>query len=535
MTVCARSTVVLFCLVVLSACSTPTGSGSASLAFSLPDTGVSLPDTASSPPSACASACPAHTGSTAACSGGQCVYTCDQGRLDCNGLPADGCEVDSSKDPKHCGTCDKACPATPNATAKCSLGHCGQTCDLGWSDCLAGSDGCETETGTDITHCGDCTTVCKSGPHATPQCTDGGCSLTCDGGFADCNGLADDGCEADTVNDPEHCGSCGISCKGAKCVKGACECASTTQTATQMPLDMYIMMDQSGSMGDPTGTGASKWDAIAQAISAFANDANSTGIGVGIQYFPIVKGGLFSSKDSCTASDYAKPEIAIAPLPGNANAIIASVANHGPGGSTPTSAALQGAVNYAKSFAAANPTHTVVVVFATDGEPTECKPQDITSIAAIAAGAAANAPKVMTFVVGVGASLNLDAIAAGGGSKQAFKVDEGGNVVLQFEAALKAIQGQALGCTYSIPQPAKGQPVDPKKVNVQLTLAGGVPTVLKYNDTPAQCGAEGGWYYDDPANPTKIILCPATCTVVSGDKGPKVDILLGCARASATP
>ena len=42
------------------------------------------------------------------------------------------------------------------------------------------------------------------------------------------------------------------------------------------------------------------------------------------------------------------------------------------------------------------------------------------------------------------------------------------------------------------------------------------------------CGAGDGWHYDNNANPTTIILCPATCTKVTNDAKAKIDIVLGC-------
>jgi hypothetical protein len=44
----------------------------------------------------------------------------------------------------------------------------------------------------------------------------------CDPPFADCNGIADDGCEIDLSNDPENCGVCAQTCGGAACGGGLC-------------------------------------------------------------------------------------------------------------------------------------------------------------------------------------------------------------------------------------------------------------------------------------------------------------------------
>ena len=43
------------------------------------------------------------------------------------------------------------------------------------------------------------------------------------------------------------------------------------------------------------------------------------------------------------------------------------------------------------------------------------------------------------------------------------------------------------------------------------------------------CTAAGGWYYDNPASPTKIILCPATCDEVKTFNEASIEIVLGCA------
>jgi hypothetical protein len=49
-------------------------------------------------------------------------------------------------------------------------------------------------------------------------------------------------------------------------------------------------------------------------------------------------------------------------------------------------------------------------------------------------------------------------------------------------------------------------------------------------DNAAACDPQnGGWYYDDPVNPTKVLLCDVSCAEVSGDPMGKIDILFGCA------
>ena len=76
-------------------------------------------------------------------------------------------------------------------------------------------------------------------------------------------------------------------------------CASSTQQAKELPLDLYLMLDTSGSMDDLVADQKSKWNAVVSAMTAFLNDPASAGIGVGLQYFPLTQAGV---PTSCTAS-----------------------------------------------------------------------------------------------------------------------------------------------------------------------------------------------------------------------------------------
>jgi hypothetical protein len=337
-------------------------------------------------------------------------------------------------------------------------------------------------------------------------------------------------------------------------------CATLNVKADKIPLDLYIMLDQSGSMMDPVGGGGTKWSAVTAALNAFVGQPSLAGVSVGLQYFGVSPGGstcsvltcnvvgdcgnpacgpctsglclgalTSSGTDSCTASDYATPEVEIAPLPGAASAITASIAVHSPTKGTPTSAALQGAVDHAKAWGQSHPGDAVVAVLATDGDPSECD-TSLADINAIAAQAAAGTPKVLTFVIGVGSSLaNLNGIAAAGGTQHAFLVDTGGNVNQQFLDAMNAIRHAALGCEYAIPTPTGGGTPDYGTVNVVYTPSGQPAQTFPYVMSKAQCPASGdGWYYDNAANPTKIILCDSTCTRIEADTMGEVDVTLGC-------
>jgi hypothetical protein len=86
---------------------------------------------------------------------------------------------------------------------------------------------------------------------------------------------------------------------GSGGVGGDASCAGERSTAQLVPLDLYIMLDASGSMNEETTAGVTKWDAVTDALSTFFTDPQSAGLGVGLQYFPLRDPDV---PDSCTNS-----------------------------------------------------------------------------------------------------------------------------------------------------------------------------------------------------------------------------------------
>ncbi|MBI4705052.1 MAG: VWA domain-containing protein [Deltaproteobacteria bacterium] len=294
-------------------------------------------------------------------------------------------------------------------------------------------------------------------------------------------------------------------------------CATDTIESEPLPLDMYIMLDQSGSMA------GAKWKAVTSALGSFAANPDLADLGVGLQYFPLPEGKI------CNLEAYAAPEVVIAPLSVSGSAIGESLGKHSPVGETPTLPALQGAIKHAREWATDHPTHTVVVVLATDGEPNVCG-STVENVSQAAKLGATGSPQVRSFVIGVGAALSaLNDIASAGGSDKAILVDDTGQKIAeQFAAALDEIRGKALPCEYAIPKPEAGA-LDFGKVNVVYTPGGGEPGVLPKVGGPDACGeSTKGWYYDQPNGPTKVILCPAACDQVKADKKGRVDLVFGC-------
>jgi hypothetical protein len=294
-------------------------------------------------------------------------------------------------------------------------------------------------------------------------------------------------------------------------------------TSAQLPVDLFIMLDKSTSMLEPAGA-VDKWTAVTQAIRDFVNAPAANGIGVGLGNFP--QG--FDEPQVCMIPNYARPTVPIAALPGAANAITTAIAALVPAGQTPTSAALQGALQYAKTWAAAHPDRQTIVVLATDGDPTQCEPTATAQIKQFAADALAQAPKVFTFVIGIGDLGNLNPIAEGGGTKQAFIVNPAqGNVAQEVTKALLKIAASPLGCEFPLPPPKDGGLLNTDLVNVDFVPAGGEPKrELVQVRNAGECNrVTNGWYYDNPTMPTKIFICEATCNNFGAGS---LEIALGC-------
>ena len=297
-------------------------------------------------------------------------------------------------------------------------------------------------------------------------------------------------------------------------------CAEVVAKAEPLPLDLYFMLDTSGSMS------GSNIDALHQGVVSFANDPSAIGIWVTGQRFAI--GGY---SESCNAADYANPAVAWGqlPYPGFANWVNGLAAT----GYTPSVPALQGAVNACKARLQSVPNHKCVVVFVTDGNPEGNCPPTLaaaqTPLGNIAADSCANG--IPVFSIGfpnlptLGQNI-INTIAQQGCTGQAFII-QSGSMGSQFTDQLKAIQQASLGCEFLMPQ-SDGGLVDPNQVRLTYTPGGGgAPQDIPRVDDASQCSG-AGWYYDNNNAPSKLILCPDTCNTVKNDPTGEVNVALGC-------
>lgn len=114
-------------------------------------------------------------------------------------------------------------------------------CEKGFADCdgLA-ANGCEAQVAKDPNNCGTCKTVCTGADGNSPTCVDGVCGVSnCTAPMADCDG--DGTCETNTTTSVDHCQFCGQKCvianATATCALGCQidECSSGFENCDGIP------------------------------------------------------------------------------------------------------------------------------------------------------------------------------------------------------------------------------------------------------------------------------------------------------------
>jgi von Willebrand factor type A domain-containing protein len=328
---------------------------------------------------------------------------------------------------------------------------------------------------------------------------------------------------------------------------GGSSCGGQVFAGKNIPLDIYIMFDQSGSMCaclDPgagqlcvaSGCTTTRLDAVRQAIKQFVSDPNSAGIGVGLGVF----GQQPIGETSCEVSDYGTPAVRVGVLPDQTSALTEALDGLEPTGETPTGPALRGACEYAKGYRASEVDHQVAILLLTDGRPEApstcrggagaCCPN--LDDAVQAADVCRTDAGIRTFVVGIGPLLdNLEQIAIAGGTERAYLV-QGGDVGNEVLNALNRIRGAAaIPCELPLPEPPPGQALALDAINLDYEGGEGAQcarTPFSAVSSADGCGDGDGWHYDDPDAPQSILLCPHSCDRVSGPGG-NLFYSVGCA------
>lgn len=98
----------------------------------------------------------------------------------------------------------------------------------------------------------------------------------------------------------------------------------------------------------------------------------------------------------------------------------------------------------------------------------------------------------------------------------------------------QVVGGAQLSCEFEIPPPPDDMEFNPDLVNVEFDDGMGGTLSFGRVDSPAECAnVVDGWYYDNPADPTMVILCDQTCTKVQDAASGSVSVVFGCATTPA--
>jgi hypothetical protein len=129
------------------------------------------------------------------------------------------------------------------------------------------------------------------------------------------------------------------------------------------------------------------------------------------------------------------------------------------------------------------------------------------------------------------AQLNLDTIAAAGGTTSAFVIDTGGQVTEEFTEAMNQVRMNAKSCEFELVP--SGDPIVWTDVWVRITSDMGDGVWVARVDGAAQCSAGSpGFYYDTPVGqgqiPNRIILCPSACALINDDPGQVIEVFSTC-------
>lgn len=329
-------------------------------------------------------------------------------------------------------------------------------------------------------------------------------------------------------------------------------CASQTSETQRAPMNLLILLDRSGSMGERPGGGSSsptKWESARSAVLRLIDGLDAEAR-VGLTFFP-----ARSNADS--ESGYTTPAVAIAPLgpPGSAqrenlrNTLMAT----SPTGATPMACAEMGSVQHYQSMFAMDGTRNIVLI--TDGVPTdECSgsTEDCLSyfpdtaavsacfdrqsemsklrVLATASRGASSTPPIRTYAIGTTDADErfLSQVAVNGGTPRAAGCESSNSChyslgsstfEMDLNRALDDIRGRAATCEFRIMiDPTMA---DPGLVNVRFTPSGGTERIV-----PRDTSHTDGWDYSPDMR--SIILYGPVCDQVRADSGGRVVILYGC-------
>jgi hypothetical protein len=376
-------------------------------------------------------------------------------------------------------------------------------------------------------------------------CLGTGCSKQDESGASDGAGSGSGGSSSIVISGSGSQGS------GASSGSGAtdfvpCSGQAFEQELVGGPLDIYLIFDRTASMGTDcayragqTPPTSSKACFATYAISDYlVNVKPESDTRLAFQFMSL-------ADNDCDGVLYQTPMVDLRQLPVSASdSLIRSISDETfkGGFGTHIEGALRGMSVYTRTHRTDG--REMIGVLMTDGDPNGCQ-ENVATLASIISNHLA-ATGIRTFIIGMeGATdANLARYADAGGAElhdnwcgsatppcRFWNVGNGsGNAIA---SALSAIIQQASPMPCEIAAsgfvPPSGENVDWGKVNVNFADQGATTTIGRVPDAAACPSDKPAWYYDIPAAPTAIQLCPAACDLVtSSSVGARVNVVVGC-------
>ena len=335
-------------------------------------------------------------------------------------------------------------------------------------------------------------------------------------------------------------------CNG-ECLNGFCGCSGVAheRQLESSPLDIYLVLDRTGSMGTDCAYVAGNSPPVSSK-ACFATYALADYlIGVSPAVDTSLAFNVMSLSNDCSGSTYDPPLIGKTSLPVASNgALVQRISNEDFSGGfgTRIEGALRGIANYTTNNQTAG--REMIGVLITDGDATECDTNN-SNLAGIIADHLMDTG-LRTFIIGMdGANEdNLEELAIAGGADphndfcggvatpcHYWNVGNGSGDVLA--NALQAISQQAvpLPCEIDVTglTAPQGEVLDYGRVNVTLTQDETVTIIPQVGNAGVCRSDQPTWYYDVPNAPTKIHLCENACDTASaaGD-GAILNVVAGC-------
>lgn len=307
-------------------------------------------------------------------------------------------------------------------------------------------------------------------------------------------------------------------------------CRGRQLPAEPRRLDIYIMMDATLMLEIPVVMRSAK-----PGVDAFLDEAGSSGLAVGIRYFGTI----------CDSATYAEPDVPIAELPGNAQAV-KSFAPSELLTPLPVVPALEGGIQHARERQRdPDLQNTKQVVFLVTSEIFPgCgnTPDDLDNAAQ---DGSTGSPPIETYVFGVNAFrlLNpaeltafldrLGRLAIRGGTGQAYLADlesQYEELAMRLGEARDAAMPSPCDLAYPIWLDDERLPGDPELVTLTYTPPAGEPVRVPRVSDASECDPLlEGWYFDDAVRPSRVTACGRTCDALKSDPVPEVFFVIGCA------